>query len=82
MKKQQPKTQRERQDDADRDIAPGQTLADRAHADPRGHCRHHQTPDRRDADQNRAGGAGETDMRKRMTGKGLAAQDEEIADQA
>ena len=41
-----------------------------------------QAPERRDADQHRAGGAGEADMRQRMTGEGLAAQHQEVADQA
>lgn len=81
VQKQQPKTERERQDDADRDIALGQPLAHCAHADPRRDSQHHQTPDRRHADQNRARGAGETDMGKRMTGKRLSTQHEEIADQ-
>ena len=41
-----------------------------------------QAPERRDADQHRAGGAGEADMRQRMTGEGLCAQHQEEADQA
>ena len=40
-----------------------------------------QAPERRDADQHRAGGAGEADMRQRMAGEGLAAQHQEEADQ-
>ncbi len=53
----------------------------RAHADPGHHGQHHHAPERRDADQNRAAGAGKTDMGKRMAGEGLPAQDEEITDQ-
>ena len=81
MQEQQPEAERERQHQPDGDVALGQALAGEAHADAGGDSGRDQAGERRRAHQHRAGGAGEADMRQRVAGKGLAAQNQEIADQ-
>ncbi len=82
MQKQQPEAQRQRQHHADGDIAAAEPLAHESHADAGGDREADQPPDRRQADQDRAGRAGKADMAERMTGKSLPAQHQEIAHQS
>ena len=80
VQKQQAEAEREREDHANRHIASGEPLAERAHADARRQREADHPPDRRDADQHRAGRAGEADVRERVAGEGLTAHHQKIAD--
>ena len=81
MQEQQAEAERHGQHKADGDIAVG-LFADQADAEAGGHGEDGEPEERREADQYRAGGAGKADMRQRVTGEGLAAQNKEIADAA
>ena len=59
-----------------------ESLAQQAHADPRGERHRDQAPEGRYANQHRTRGAGEADMRQRVTGERLRAQHQEEADEA
>ena len=80
MQEQQAEPERERQHEADGDVALGQALAEQAHADPGGDRHTDQAPERRDAEQDGAGGAREADMGQGVTGEALVAEHEEVAD--
>ena len=82
MEKQQPQSQSEGEDEANGDVALRETFAHETHADASRQRHREQPPQRRDADQDGAGRAGETDMGERVAGEGLAAQHQEIADGA
>ncbi len=82
MQEQQAEAERQRQHHADRDVPLRQPLAHQAHGDAGRDGHQHQAPEWRNADQERAGRAGEADMRQRVAGKRLAAQHQEIADRA
>ena len=80
VEKENAEAERQGQHGADRDIAVAQAVAEDTDRRRRGEGEGQQTPERIDAEQDRAGRAGEADMRKRMTGEGQVAQYQEIPD--
>ncbi len=64
------------------DVARGELFAEQPHANPGDKGEADQARERREAEQNRARRAGEADMRQRMAGERLPAQNEEEADYA
>jgi len=76
MQEQQAQTEGKREHHADRNVALGEFLAEQPHGDSRDERESDEAAERRKPEQDRPGRAGETDMRQRMTGKGLAAQNE------
>ena len=57
-------------------------LAEKTHADSRGERKSDKAGQRREADKQRAGRAGEADMRQRMAGERLPAQHQEEPDRS
>ena len=75
-------TQRQRQDDADGDVAPSQPIAEEAHRDPRDEREDKQSPQRTRTDEDRAGRAGKADVGQRMTRERQMAQHQEESHRA
>ena len=82
MQEQKSQAQRQRQHHADRDVALGELLAEKSHADSAQEGEADKAGQRREAEQHRARRPGEADMRQRMAGEGLSAQHEEEADRS
>ena len=80
MQEQQPETKRQGEDQTNRHVPLRQPLTQGPHADPRRQCHQYQAPERRNADEDGPGGAGESDMRQSVSGKCLAAQHQKVAD--
>ena len=81
-RKSRPRRERKGEHDADRDVPLRQFFAHETHENAGGDRHRDQAPEWRDADEHGARRAGEADMRQRVTGEGLPAQNQEIADAA
>ena len=82
MQEQQAEAERQRQNDTNRYISVADAVTECAHHNAGRERKAKQAPQRRQPDQSGAGGAGETDMRQRVTGKRLPAHHQKIADDA